>query len=174
MKTLVRFLIVAGMVFTAVFLASSCDDDDKDDQTTIIGTWQLAESKVTVTPIATATDSKDKLEADLGNFLKIDINAKATFNNKQVSFPYSLKGVAKTATFDYTLNGNTLSIVLGIDSPSTLLADVDLKDNTLKLSLKPESYLNLLKYFAQDDADLQATVNQISQASVYYRFNRVN
>ena len=174
MKTGVRFLIMAGIVFTAAFLASSCKDDDKDDQTNIIGSWNVAESRVDVTLTATATNTKAEVEAEVANYLQVPVNSRVVFTNTKVTFTYSLNGAAqKSETFDYTLNDATLSIVLPIGSPSTLTADAGMTDNILKITFDQSSYTALLKYFASKDPDFKTYVDQISTASVYYRLGRI-
>jgi len=174
MKTVVRLLIVAGIVFTAVFLASSCKDDDKDDQTDIIGTWQLAESVADVELTATATETEKNVEAAISNYVKVPITSKVIFNATQVSFSYSInEAEIKTVTYPYTLNDGTLSIVLPIDDPKAILGNVDLKDNTLKITLTKSSYLSLLQHFAAQDNEFKDIVDQIASADIYYRLNRV-
>ena len=173
MKTVERLLIAAGIVFTAVLLTNACKDDDKDDQTTIIGTWQLVESKADVKRVANATDTEENLEAAIVNYIKVPINSRVSFSNTQLTLVYSInEGENKSATCDYTLNDGTLSIVLPIDSPHTLLGSVDLKDNTLKVTLNSSSYLSLLQYFAGKDAAFKAKVDQIAEASIYFRLKR--
>lgn len=175
MKTVVRLLIVAGIVFTAVLLASSCKDDDDDDQTDIIGTWQLAQSEADVERVATATDSEATLEAAISNYVKVPINSKVIFTSTQVTFNYSInQAEQKQVTYPYTLNNDVLSIVMPLDSPKNLLGDVKLKSNSLEVTLRKDSFMQLLQYFAAQNPEFKAVVDQISKADMYYRFNRVN
>lgn len=175
MKTVVRLLIAAGIVFTAVFLTSACKDDDKDDQTTIIGTWLVKEFNADVTLNATATQSKDEVEAAIVNYLKVAVNSRVTFNNRNVSLAYSVgNNEPQNATLEYTLNDGHLSLVLPINSPKNLLGDVDLSDNTLKVNFTPSTFVQLLNYLKDQDPEstFAAAVNQISQANLFYRLTR--
>lgn len=175
MKTVVRFLIVAGIVFTAVLLASSCDDDDKDDQTSIIGTWQVAETEASVERTATATQTETELEAALANYIKIPVNSRVSFSTTQLTVPVDINGGgAVQKTYDYTLNNGTLSIVLPISDPKALLGNADLKDNTLTVTLTSATYLKLLQYLGERDGNFKPVVDQISSATLYFRLNRVN
>lgn len=174
MKTVVKLLIAAGIIFTAVLLTSSCKDDKKDDQTTIIGSWNVAQSRVDVTLNANATNTEEEVEAEIANYLQVPVKSRVVFTNTKVTITYSLNGAAaKSETFDYTLNNETLSIVLPIDSPKNLTAGVGMTDNILKITFDKSSYTALLKYFADQDAEFKAYVDQISEASVYYRLERI-
>lgn len=174
MKTVERILIVAGIVFTAVFLTSACKDDDKDDQTSIIGTWKLAQTEVDVSLIEGHTNSEAQVEAAIASYLEIAVNSRVVFTNKQITFPYSINQEdAKTVTYDYTLNNGTLSVLLPISNPSNIIGEADLNDNTLKITLRPASFMKLLQYFASQDADLKVYVDQLSSANVFYRLNRI-
>ena len=106
-------MIVAGIVFTAVFLTAACDDDDKNDQTTVIGTWNLVESKADVTPVATATQTEEQLESQIANYLLIAVNSRIVITNKSVTFPLSVNGgTTQSKTYQYVLNdGIMLSLI---------------------------------------------------------------
>lgn len=174
MKTVVRFLIAAGVAITAVFFFSACKDDDKDDQTTIVGTWQLAQSEVDVKLINGAVNSEEQVEAAIASYIEIAVNSRVAFTTTKMSFTYALNGGDPTAaTYDYTLNNGTISIILPISDPANIIGDVDLTDNTLKITLKSASLMNLLKHFAAQDADFKVYVDQLSSATIYYRLNRV-
>ncbi len=174
MKTVVRFLIAVGVVFTAVLLATSCDDDDKDNQTTIIGNWKIAQTEVTVTPLATATLSKEQLEAAVANYVLFPVNSRVVFTNDAVTFAPSINGAdPESMTCQYVLNKDVLSIVLPLSQAPSVQGDVDLTDNILKITLSAESFTQLLKTFAKDDADFKNVVDQISSATVYYRLVRL-
>lgn len=111
MKTIRRIMIVAGIVFTAVFLTAACDDDDKNDQTTVIGTWNLVESKADVTPVATATQTEEQLESQIANYLLIAVNSRIVITNKSVTFPLSVNGgTTQSKTYQYVLNDGIMSI----------------------------------------------------------------
>lgn len=173
MKTVLKFLIAVGIVCGAIVLTSSCKDDDKDDQTTIIGTWSVAQSRVGVDLNANASNTEAEIEAEIANYLQVPVNSRVVFSNTKVTFSYSINGAqAVSGTFDYTLNNSTLSIVLPIDNPKNLTADAGITDNTLKITFDKPSYTALLKYFAEKDANFKTYVDQISDASVYYRLER--
>lgn len=174
MKTVVRLLIAAGIVFTAVFLTSACKNDDKDDQTSIIGTWQMAETKVDVTLIDGQPGPEEQVEAAIANYILIAVNSRVVFTSTKITFTYSINnGQAKTVTYDYTLNNGTLSVILPIDNPQNIIGTTDLHDNTLKITLKPESFMDLLKHFAAEDPDFKTYVDQLSSANIYYRLSRI-
>lgn len=173
MKTIVRFLIAVGIVFTAVFLTSACKDDDKNDQTTIIGNWTLVQSEVDVTLIQGSPNSEAQVEAAIASYINIAVNSRVIFSNTKLTFTYSLNGgEAKTVTYDYTLNDGTLSVILPIDNPSNIIGDAEMTDNVLKINLQSASFLNLLKHFAAEDADFKTYVDQLASASIYYRLKR--
>lgn len=174
MKTVVRFLIAAGIAFTAVLFVSSCKDDDKDDQTTIIGSWNLDQSRVDVTLNANATNTEVEIEAAIANYITIAANSRVVFTNTKLTFPVSVNGAtAKNVTYDYTLNDDVLSVVLPISGVSGILSDVDLTDNVLKITTQEASFLTLLRHYASEDATFKAYIDQISAASVFYRLGRI-
>ncbi len=173
MKTVLKFLIAVSIVCGAIVFTSSCKDHDKDDRTTIIGTWNVAQSRVGVSLNANASNTEAEIEAAIANYLQVAVNSKVVFSSTKVTFSYSLNGAEmKSETFDYTLNNSTLSIVLPIDNPKNLTADAGLTDNTLKVTFDKPSYTALLKYYAEKDPDFKTYIDQISEASVYYRLER--
>lgn len=175
MKTIRRILIVAGIVFTAVFLTAACSDDDKNDQTTIIGTWNLVESKADVTPVATATETEAQLEAQIANYLLIAVNSRIVITNKSITFPLSVNGGAtQSQTLQYVLNDGIMSISSPMSGVPDLLGDTDLTDNVLKITFGGDSYMKLLQALAAQDATFKAVVDQIASASIYYRMKRIN
>ena len=92
MKTIRRIMIVAGIVFTAVFLTAACDDDDKNDQTTVIGTWNLVESKADVTPVATATQTEEQLESQIANYIEVAVKSRNENTNRSDTYQLSEYG----------------------------------------------------------------------------------
>mgnify|MGYP007083618447 FL=1 len=175
MKTIRRIMIVAGIVFTAVFLTAACDDDDKNDQTTVIGTWNLVESKADVTPVATATQTEEQLESQIANYLLIAVNSRIVITNKSVTFPLSVNGgTTQSKTYQYVLNDGIMSIASPMAGGPDLLGDIDLTDNVLKITFAGDSYMKLLQALAAKDATFKTVVDQIASASIYYRMKRIN
>lgn len=174
MKTVVRLLIAAGIVFTAVFLTSACKDDDKDNQTTIIGSWQLDQSRVDVDLIANPTFTEEEIEAEIAEYIQIAVKSRVVFTNTKVTFPLSLAGgKAQNVTYDYTVNDDVISFTLPEGSPSNLLGDLGLTDNILKITLDEKSFTTLLQELAKDDANFKKYVDEVSSASVFYRLTRI-
>lgn len=174
MKTVVRLLVAVGIVFTAVLAFTACDDDDKDDQTSIIGVWSLVESKAAVTPIATATLTQAQLEAAIANYLQIPVDSRVTFTSTSVTFPLSVNtATAQNKTLQYVLNDGTLTILNPASGVAQVQGGASLKDDELKIELSASSYLNLLQTVAQKDAQFKDVVDQLSSASIYYRLKRI-
>lgn len=174
MKTVVRLLAAVGIIFTAVLAFTSCDDDDKNDQTSIIGTWNLVESKAGIIPIATATSTQEELEAAVANYLQIPVNSRVQFSNTTVTFPLSVDTApAQNKSLQYVLNDGTLTIMNPVTGIAQIQGSADLKDDELKIELTSSSYLNLLQTVAKSDADFKAIVDQLSSASIYYRLKRI-
>ncbi len=175
MKTVVRFLLVVGMVFAAILLTTSCDDDHKDDQKDIIGTWQLERYKVTVDAKPNATMSETELEAALANYIFFAVNSQVVFSNTNVTLTPIINGEnQQVITTTYVINKGTLTINLPIDNPKTIQGSLDIKDDReFDFTLDSESYMNLLAAIGQTDAEFQKIVDQIASASVKYHFSRV-
>lgn len=176
MKTVVRFLLAAGMVFTAVFLAASCDDNDhKDDQKDIIGTWNLDRTKVTVDRTADATMTEEELEAALAQYIYFPVNSKVQFTNTNVSLKLELNGEAlQPASLPYVLNKGVLTITLPISNPNSIQGSVDIDDDrNLDITLASESYTTLIKSLAESDSEFKKITDQIASASAKYYFSRV-
>lgn len=174
MKTVVRLLVAAGIVFTAVLAFMSCDDDDKDDQTSIIGTWQLMESKVDVTPTNPSKYTENQLEGKLSTYLLIPINSRVVFSNTNVTFPVSVNGAtAQNKNLQYSLNDGVLTIMNPMTGVTELQGGVNLKDDKLEIELTRTTYKHLLDALASTDADFKDYVDNIAEASVYYRLQRI-
>lgn len=176
MKTVVRILMAVGIVFTAVFLAASCDDDDKDNQTTIIGNWKVVESQVDVTPQTNPkpTLTKEQLETAIANYVLLAVNSRVNFTNDAVTFSPSINGAsAQAITRQYVLNKDVLAITLNLTAAPAIQGDVDMTDNILKITLTAESYTRLLNALADQNPDFKTVVDQVSSATVYYRLVRL-
>ena len=99
------FLIVAAM-FAAVSFSACSDDDDKDKDASIVGTWQITHSEGWVTYSDGTRDeiSEDYPAVDDAYYWTLNFQE----NGTMIRTSYSDNGAGHSSNYTYTITGKTL------------------------------------------------------------------
>lgn len=174
MKTFRSLFITGIAILTGLFTFTSCSDDDKNDDKdySIVGTWQVKNADVDVTPKADAAMTEAQLEAFLTDYTFFAKNSDIIFTTDSVTLTAELAGTALPPfKLAYTLQNDILTIASPIPS-ITIQGTVDIKARTMDFDLTPASYMSILQFIGYSFPDLQPTLNQVATAQVDYSLTR--
>lgn len=176
MKTQTRTLIAMSIIFTTLFLITSCKKD-RDDNVNypISGTWLLLNADVDAIPKAGATITEAELETTLADYTFFAPNSQVVFTQDSVTLTATLDGSTQpTFKLPYVIDNGILTIS-GVPIPSLIIeGEVDVEAQKMEFELTPKSYMSILQFISYTFPDFKTVYDQIATAHVEYTFKRIN